>query len=50
MKHAGAFDRSNHKRRDEFVDYVEKAIKLGHQLGHRDAVLGPGSGAKAARK
>jgi hypothetical protein len=48
LKRSGAFDRTHHKRRDEFVDYVEKAIRLGHRLGSRDAPpAGPSSGGKA---
>lgn len=46
MRQAGAFDRAHFKRRDEFVDYVEKAIKLHHNLGKRDGVAGGGGKAK----
>lgn len=44
LKQTGAFDRSYFKRRDEFVEYVEKAIKLHHNLGHRDGVGGAAGG------
>jgi hypothetical protein len=46
LKQSGAFGRNRafHKRRDEFVDYVEKAIKLHHRLGHRESALGGGGG------
>lgn len=44
MKQRGAFDRSFHKRRDEFVNYVEKAILTHFNLGHRDSALGTGKG------
>jgi hypothetical protein len=46
MRRSGAFDPSFRRRRDEFVDYVEKAIRTGHRLGKRDGALA-GGGAKA---
>ncbi|GBG00267.1 hypothetical protein Rsub_13041 [Raphidocelis subcapitata] len=46
LRQSGAFDPAFRKRRDEFVDYVEKAIRLGHRLGKRDGAVA-GAGAKA---
>lgn len=44
LRASGAFARTHNKRRDEFVDYVEKAIRLGHRLGHRDGAASGGGG------
>jgi hypothetical protein len=35
MKAQGEFNKQFHKRRDEFVMYVEAAAKAHHQLGSR---------------
>jgi hypothetical protein len=35
MKAQGEFSKQFHKRRDEFVMYVEAAAKAHHQLGSR---------------
>lgn len=40
MKAQGEFDKKFHKRRDEFVMYVEAAAKAHHQLGGRSSAAG----------
>lgn len=49
MRAAGEFSQAHHRRRDEFVDYVEKAIRTGHRLGRRDGAGGVGAGGKSGK-
>lgn len=46
LRASGAFDMRHHRRRDEFVEYAEKAIRLHHNLGRRDGIGGGAGGAK----
>lgn len=42
MKQQGEFSQHFHKRRDEFVMYVEAAAKAHHQLGSRPSAAASG--------